>query len=62
MNEWKKHDLYDDYKSELGSECCDWQLHYENDDIGICGRCKEWTGRWEGDKLDFGEWLAANAQ
>lgn len=33
----------DDLKFELGSECCGAYLYYENDDIGICGACKEWS-------------------
>lgn len=60
--DWRKHEAYDEYQYELGTECCGWDMRWENDGIGICGNCHEWAGYDEGDEKDFGEWLALNAQ
>jgi hypothetical protein len=53
---FKDHEQYQEYLYDMGSECCGWDLHHENDNIGICGRCREWAGYYEGCQTEFNEW------
>ena len=44
MDEKLSQEEIQEIQYELGSECCGYDLKYENDGIGICGNCQEWAG------------------